>query len=235
MSFPIQVEGEAPSTPASFESMIIEDNLLLRQIGYRLFASLFLYPEQDRLAKLQEAASALLSSDIRQGYPFSGAVESLLNQLTGTDLENDRSIINEYNRLFLIRPKAPPHETIYTNPEGQMRGMLTAQLEQKYLDAGLRISPELNELPGHISVELEFMAYLCMKEAEARQANNEIEANHYRSLQKSFMGQHLARWFPKFAHRIKESEPRSIYQFLLPAVFSYLRHELGLLGLGIGD
>lgn len=219
---------EIPSS--TFISLNMEKEALLpqRQMAYRLFASLFLYPDRERLENLQFAADVLLESRSWQGYPFSAALESLLNQLTEIDLENDRPIINEYNRLFLIRPKAPPHETIYTDPEGQLRGMLTAHLEAKYLEAGLAISPELNELPDHISVELEFMAYLCMKEAEA----DDVEANRFRALQESFMGQHLVRWFPKFAQRIKESEPQLIYQFLLPAVYSYLRHELGVLGLG---
>lgn len=232
MNFPIQVQGDAPCTSVSVETKITGENLFLRQIGYRLFAGLFLYPEHNRLAELQEAASALLAGEIGQGHPFSASLESLLKQLTETDLKDSRTIINEYNRLFLIRPKAPPHETVYTNPEGQLRGMLTVQLEERYLEAGLVISPELNELPDHISVELEFMAFLCMKEADARLANEDSVANHFRALQESFMRQHLVRWFPKFAQRIKESEPGSIYHFLLPAVYSYLQHELGVLGLG---
>jgi TorA maturation chaperone TorD len=197
-----------------------------------LFASLFLYPEHNRLAELQEAASVLVACNIGLGLPFSASMETLFNHLADTDLENDRVIINEYNRLFLIRPKAPPHETVYTDSEGQMRGMLTACLEEVYLEAGLALSPVLNELPDHISVELEFMAYLCMKEAEARQINDDVEANRYRELQISFMGQHPARWFPLFAKRIKEADPGSIYQYLLPAVFGFLRYELDKLGLG---
>ncbi len=232
MNFPIQVQGDASCTSFSVETKITEEILFLRQIRYRLFAGLFLYPEYNRLAELQEAASALLAGEIEHEYPFSASLESLLKQLAETDLKDSRTIINEYNRLFLIRPKAPPHETVYTNPEGQLRGMLTAQLEERYLEAGLVISPELNELPDHISVELEFMAFLCMKEAEARLANENNVAIHFRALQESFMRQHLVRWFPKFAQRIKESEPGSIYHFLLPAVYSYLRHELGVLGLG---
>jgi DMSO reductase family type II enzyme chaperone len=211
--------------------MIIEENLLLRQVCYRLFASLFLYPEHNRLAEIQEAASALLSSEITLGYPYSEAMGSLLIQLTEANLENDISIINEYNRLFLIRPKAPPYETVYIDAEGQLRGLLTARLEEEYLNAGLGISPDLNELPDHISAELEFMSYLCMKEAEAHQNTDDVETNRFQALQVSFMGQHLARWFPKFAQRIKESEPGSIYQFLLPAAYGFLRYELDELGL----
>ena len=208
------------------ETKILE----LRWLTYRLLASLFLYPDKERLAGLQMAAKVLMENPIWEEISSQETLEVLLNQLIETDLKNERPIINEYNRLFLIRPKAPPHETIYTNPEGQMRGMLTVRLEQKYLEAGLAISPELNELPDHISVELEFMAYLCMKEAEARQTNDDVEADHFHVLQEMFMGQHLARWFPKFAQRFKESEPGSIYQFLLPAVYGFLRNELGALG-----
>lgn len=211
--------------------MIIEENLLLRQVAYRLFASLFLYPERARLAELRDAAAALLAGEMELWYPFSAAMEAFLQQLADIDLENKRPLINEYNRLFLIKPKAPPHETIYTDPEGQSRGLLTARLEKKYRRAGLVISPDLNELPDHVSVEFEFMAYLCMKEVDALKANDLVEANHFRALQISFMGQHLTSWFPKFAQRIKNSEPQSVYQYLLPAAYGFLRHESGLLGL----
>jgi DMSO reductase family type II enzyme chaperone len=207
--------------------MAIEENLFLRQICYRIFASLFLYPEQSRLIEIRRATTVLIS----ESWQFSAAVGSLINQLSEIDLNLGRAMVNEYNRLFLIRPKAPPYETIYTDAEGQMRGLHTAQLEGVYLNAGLEISSELNELPDHISVELEFMAYLCMKESEAHAANEELEATHFRDLQRSFMGQHLARWFPSFAKRIKEADPGSIYQYLLPAVYEFLRKELDLLGL----
>jgi TorA maturation chaperone TorD len=206
--------------------MVIEENLLLRQVCYRIFGSLFLYPEQFRLVEIRNASSVLIG----ESWPFSAAVESLIEQLAEIDPNHGRAIVNEYNRLFLIRPKAPPYETIYTDAEGQMRGLLTAQLEEKYLNAGLAISPELNELPDHISVELEFMAYMCMKESEAHSANEVLEATHFRDLQVSFMGQHLARWFPSFAKRINEADPGSIYQYLLPAAYEFLRNELDLLG-----
>jgi len=202
--------------------MIVEEKLLLRQICYRLFSSLFLYPERRRLVEIQDAASFLTG----EGKLFSDEMEYLIRQLADIDLNNERSIINEYNRLFLIKPKAPPYETFYTDAEGQLRGLLTAKLEEKYLNAGLAISPELNELPDHISVELEFMAYLCMKEAEACQNTDDIETARFRAQQISFMGQHLARWFPRFSQRIKESEPRSIYQNMLPAAYGFLRYEL---------
>jgi TorA maturation chaperone TorD len=207
--------------------MVIEENLLLRQVCYRLFASLFLYPEHSRLVEIQDAASFLTSD----GYLFSDEVDYLIRQLADIDMDNGRSIVNEYNRLFLIRPKAPPYETFYTDVEGQLRGLLTAKLEEKYLNAGLAISPDLNELPDHISVELEFMGYLCMKEAEVLQTDDELDANHFRELQVSFMRQHLALWFPKFAQRIKEADPGLIYQYLLPAIYGFLRYELDELGL----
>ncbi|NIT52346.1 MAG: molecular chaperone TorD family protein, partial [candidate division Zixibacteria bacterium] len=100
------------------------------------------------MIEIRRATTVLIS----ESWQFSAAVGSLINQLAEIDPNLGRAMVNEYNRLFLIRPKAPPYETIYTDAEGQMRGLLTAQLEGVYLNAGLEISPELNELPDHISV-----------------------------------------------------------------------------------
>ncbi len=217
------VEGPQPSTTASPGHTM---EAQLRVIGYRLFASLFLYPSRERLAALQAAAEELLSSDIWGGYPFSASLGELLRHLVELDLEEDQPVINEYNRLYSIRPLAPPYETFYLDSEGQLRGMLVADLESIYLQAGLAISPELNELPDHVSVELEFMAFLCLQEAEAWRAGQDERARRYRSLQKSFMRQHLARWFPLFSRRAKEAAPRNLYSALLPAVFRFLRYDL---------
>jgi TorA maturation chaperone TorD len=136
--------------------------------------------------------------------------------------------LNEYNRLFLIRPKAPLHETYYLDTEGPFRGLLTARLEGEYLQAGLTVSSELNELPDHIAVELEFMSFFSSQEVQAELAK---EALHYRQCQRSFMETHLARWFPKMAHRVKKAEPKQIYSLVVQATYAYLLSELEYLGI----
>ncbi len=222
--------GGFPSTQMK-KGDAMEEFLSVRLILYRLLASLFLYPDDERLATLKPVAKELLENPIWEGYPFSAHVQELLEHLAKLNLEAPKPIIDAYNRLFLVRPQAPPHETFYTDAQGQFRGLLTSQLEEEYLQAGLAVSPDLNELPDHIAVELEFMAFLCSQEIEALEAENGTKAQEYRNNQRSFMAAHLARWFPKFAKRIVKAEPESIYRYLLPAAYNFLLHELKFLEL----
>jgi DMSO reductase family type II enzyme chaperone len=206
-----------------------DPSMHLRQMAYSLLANLFLYPGRERLLDLQLTAKVMLANSTWQESSFSPSFEGLLTCLLGVDLESDyRAIINEYNRLFNIRPKAPLHETYYLDNEGSIRGLQTARLDSEYLEAGLRVSTELNELPDHIAVELEFMSFLCSQENQATLAK---DATHYRMRQRSFMDAHLARWFPKMAHRVKQAEPEHLYALVVQTVYAYLLSELDYLGI----
>ncbi len=205
--------------------------LPLRQMAYKLFAGLFLYPERGRLERIQSAAGEILSSTVWQGYPFSSSLENLLNGIADLALEEERrAIVNEYNRLFLIRPKAPPHETYYTDTDGQFRGLMTADLVDEYRQAGLMTSPELNELPDHVSVEMEFLYFLCNQELQALAAGRVQDAERYRQSQCAFLEAHLARWFPKLVRRVKDAQPEHLYHLVLQAAYDFLLHELNYLG-----
>ncbi len=204
---------------------------LARSINYRLLASLFLYPEAQRLSELQAAAVELLECKPYTGFPFASVWEDLLTELRDIHLADHRQLVNEYNRLFMVRPQAPPYETVYVDVDGQLRGKLVAELDEIYRHAGLMVSPDLHELPDHVSVELEFMSFLCMKEAEYCQARNTTRALQYQAMQTAFMRDHIACWFPAFARRLKKAAPDGLYEKLLAATYQFLLYELSFLGL----
>lgn len=202
-----------------------------RQVMYRLFAALFLYPDETRLSTLGTTAKELLDQiDFRESFPFSSSLELLLEALSILKMSDERAIRDEYNSLFSIKPQAPPYESYYMDPEGQFRGWIAAKLEGEYNEAGLALSPTLNELPDHIAVELEYMSYLCDLEARARELGKEADGE-YHIRQRAFMHRHLAQWFPKFMERVKDSNPEHLYHLVIDAISVFLRHEIELLRL----
>jgi TorA maturation chaperone TorD len=226
-----KVEGDSLSTftPSDLEN---ETLLPLRQFAYRFFGSLFLYPDEERLQNIQMIVRSILPGDSWRGQPFSPELERLLIRLDEIDIQlQRRDIVNEYNRLFLIRALAPPHETYYTDADGQFRGKLTSDLAAEYLEAGLELATDLNELPDHISVELEFMSFLCDREILALDENRVQDGKRYWESQRKFVGQHLARWFPKMALRVREANPEHLYALVLQAAYAFLRHDLEYLGI----
>lgn len=208
--------------------------ILFRQALYRLFCSVFLYPDEEMLIDLQIGVGELLnSSDYWNEYTFAENLQQLISNIIDLDLNERKQLVNEYNRLFLIKPKVPPYETTYLKHLGKSEGMIGAELSGIYGSAGLVVSPELNELPDHIAVQLDFMSFLCEKESTALQEDNQQNLITAQQEQRSFLNNHLARWFPKFAKKVlEEANSELLYRQVVETTFGFLRNELDILNNG---
>ena len=192
-----------------------------REVLYRFLASIYLYPDSERFYGLK-AAAKVLSSDISQSESaFSPAIQKLLLTAAEIDLKQKKELIDEYNRLFYIKPVAPPHETYYLDTGGQLRGWLLSNIQGIYAESGLAISPILNEMPDHISVELEYMSHLY---SLAQDENQDVAEDAIANL-RAFLDRHLARWFPRFASAVRKAEPRYHYGPAVEATGSVLHSE----------
>jgi TorA maturation chaperone TorD len=209
--------------------------ILFRQALYRLFCSVFLYPDEEMLIDLQMGVTELLnSSGYWNEYAFAENLQQLISNIIDLDLDDRKPLVNEYNRLFLVKPKVPPYETTYLKLTGQSQGMIGADLSGIYGSAGLVVSPEMNELPDHIAVQLEFMSFLCKKESTALQENNQPDLIAAQQEQRSFLNNHLARWFPSFAKKaLEEANSDLLYRQVVETTFGFLRNELGILNVSL--
>jgi TorA maturation chaperone TorD len=204
----------------------------LRQALYRFLAMLFLYPDQDRLANVQIAAGELLEARSAWiSFEFGPKVERLLMAQVSLNDEAAEQVEEEYNHLIRVKPVAPPYESFYLDPQGQARGVIASQLETEYASAGLALSSSLQDMPDHLTVELEFMSFLCAGEVRARETANEPDNVQVRIRQRSFLNEHLVRWFPQFARRLADAAPESLYSVIAAAAYAFLRYELEYLGL----
>ena len=200
----------------------------VREVIYRFLASLFLYPTPERLHNLKAAAVELRTAELWLDLSFAPAFARLFDALSTIEELPINNIVNEYNHLFLVKPLAPPHETFYLDRSGQFRGWMAAELIGIYSEYGLSISPALNEMPDYLAVELEFMSHLCSLAA----ADNSATSQAAIAGRRAFLDQHFAKWFPKFARRVKDAEPRYLYGTVVEATFLFLRSELASLSHG---
>ncbi|MBI3969833.1 MAG: molecular chaperone TorD family protein, partial [Chloroflexi bacterium] len=146
----------------------------LRRGAYRLFASVFLYPEAQRLTELPQAAAEFRQYDsllARLAFfaPWRRLLEALA-ELAATAAGGREELESEYVRLFVVgsrNVRCPLYESYYLEPGGQISGLVEAQLEREYLAGGVVVGRGLGEAPDHLAVELEFMAHLCNQEADA--------------------------------------------------------------------
>lgn len=219
-----------PSTLAQKGPLLPSSPARLRQGLYRLFGALFLYPDKERLATLRVVARELRQEDeFWGGYSFSEPLSRLLDVLSELGEDVEESVEEEYVRLFLVKPLAPPYESFFLDPDGQARGWIAVQVEREYTHAGLVLSPDQKKLPDHIAVELEFMAYLCGRQARALEEEDRENQDRAQECQRAFLGQHLGRWFPRFAQRVLDAAPESVYGAAIEAAYAFLYHDLGVL------
>jgi DMSO reductase family type II enzyme chaperone len=208
----------------------MQNLLVVRQALYRFFSLSFLYPATDNLIDLRIGTNELLNSkEAWKEQPYAEPLSSLLEHLSIAELNNNKTIVDEYNRLFLIKPSVSPYETTYMNTLGKSNGMVVAEISGIYAQAGLVVSPNFNDLPDHIAIELEFMSFLCGKELQGLLEGDEEACETARQEQRDFLDRHLAIWFPQFAKKALSETNEHLYKTVIEATFSFLRNEIELL------
>jgi TorA maturation chaperone TorD/Pyruvate/2-oxoacid:ferredoxin oxidoreductase delta subunit len=130
----------------------------------------------------------------------------------------------EYARLFVGpgRPVAHPYESVYR--EGRVMGDCTLAVRQSYAAEGL--APEGHSLPDHVAVELEFMAHLAQREAEAQERGDEEEALAYLRQQEAFLSEHLGRWLPRFCQRVLAGGAHPFYADLAQRTWQHVAQDI---------
>jgi putative dimethyl sulfoxide reductase chaperone len=110
-----------------------------------------------------------------------------------------------------------PYESVYRSQGpgggGRLCGPETAAVERLYLNEGLGPDAEFSELPDHVGVELEFMAFLCHKTLAAMETGDPA-AQDYRHQQYCFFMEHLGTWGRLLAERLASQAQTSLYRFL---------------------
>ena len=182
---------------------------------YRALARLFHFPSEGLVVDLRERQVP----ELRNALDRLQADEKLLEpvaRLAKRIVDVDpRELERSYERTF----EAPgdlrcfPHETAHA-PEKPVEAMLStfqlADIAGFYRAFGVEIAPE-TERVDHISAELEFMHLLAVKEALAEAQENPEGVEICRDAARSFLRDHLGRWYPKFCSRLREAAAGPVY------------------------
>jgi TorA maturation chaperone TorD len=141
------------------------------------------------------------------------AWKSVLPPEDGTGSPPNGDLTGAHNRLFVgpLPPLAHPYESVYRTPEARLMGEVTTQVRRAYAEAGLAIAEECRQLPDHLTIELEFMAFLANEEANALEQRNDDLACAILERQAAFLRDHLTRWVPEFSHRVVSAGESDFY------------------------
>ncbi|RME07852.1 MAG: hypothetical protein D6803_02805 [Anaerolineae bacterium] len=194
----------------------------LRQALYRLFAWLFLYPDDERLELLRRGAAELLeNTPLWEGMAYAGGLQNVLATLAAMTPEQAEALRKEHMRLFVVKPLAPPYESFYVAPDAEARGWVTVQMQRLYARHGLKMG-ELNELPDHLAVELEFLSWLFEQEADAQERSNMEQAGAMQEECENFLNRHLRRWLPALAEKVRQGAPDGVYVPVMGALLDFI-------------
>lgn len=203
-----------------------------RRAVYRLLASVFLFPSPERAA-LWPSAAALVLEVTRplEGLAFYQSLRHALELLSEAGRSDPRSLERDYSRLFIGAgpPQVIPlRETGWVDVASRLSlPEVLSSLEGLYRQEGVDTSSRAYA-SDHLSVQLEFMAYLCEREAGAWTAGDSGEARRVLQAQRRLLKDHLMQWVPSVERALDQRDRDGVYLASIKAVHSLVAHDAGM-------
>jgi DMSO reductase family type II enzyme chaperone len=179
-----------------------------RCAGYGALSELVCSPHEiDPLESLREKIG------IGSALDYADGLDNLLREFVELDLDKRKY---EYSALFEVGSDGPPcpiREDLHT---GQRKGT-REDLVRFYSYFNYKLEEKFAWVPDHLSVELEFMHFLCFQEASA-----ESDAVSYQLAQVDFSERHLVNWVPDLVKGVKKVAADSIYCRVICTIEQFL-------------
>jgi TorA maturation chaperone TorD len=187
--------------------MTDQNEIIARGNCFKLLAACFYEPDKAMFIEHQvcenlQNLSDSLSSDAAN---HAGKMDMYLKTLSQEKLSIDHAalFVGPFELL------AAPYGSVYTEDTRQVMGKSTIDVLSFYETAGLSV--EIQEPPDHIAIELEFMYYLCAKEATAVNDKKSADADGLRKQQIDFYFSALKPWAAKFCEAIRAGIDNGFY------------------------
>ena len=188
-----------------------EKTAKLRSQGYELFSLLLSSPHDlDTKSKLNGIPS---TTDL----PYSLDLSDLMNEFTNRDLVE---LKKQYSGLFEIGndgPPAPIKEDLFLlQPAG-----LREDLIRFYDYFGYTLGEKYEWQMDHLSIELEFMYFLCVQEHNITE-----DRLSYQLAQLDFSTRHLNNWIPNFQNTLKRISPDDLYTKIVVELSKFIESDI---------
>ena len=214
-------ETISPAQSAAASPTASTADAVRRAEAYRLLAMAFAYPDTEDLVLLLRDAETTARA---------AAQGALADMAAGLLQKLDGAAAGEYNRLFAQGVAVTPYETSYVaSDKGAQLGLLAALYEA----FGVRSRGEESESPDHIGSELEFLSFLCLKEAvHGQDETTEGQEAHtaVRAAQEVFLREHLGCWVHAFSARVLKETRHPFYSFAAHLLTDWIDADLATNG-----
>lgn len=199
-----------------------------RAAVYAILSQAFLPPTEAAVAAWSDGTAAARLTEavalLSPGRLLSRATAAFVrdSRRVGADLARAHVRVFGYVNSLVC----PPYETEYTAEHVFMKTDQMADVAGFYRAFGLEIGGASNERPDHVSAELEFMHVLALKEGLALRREEVQRAAAARRAQRLFLRDHLARWTPAFADRVRqEAAGQRFYMALATLLRTFVEQE----------
>jgi DMSO reductase family type II enzyme chaperone len=187
---------------------------------YQILSAAFAFPDEAFYAAVVDGsfAQALAHTCVTLPYDLSGVATHELS--AGGDSYTEFQA--EYIRLFDVGTAGPPcplYGGVYVGD--RMKTMEDATRFYNFFQ--LRLSPQMHELPDHITTEMEFLHYLTFREAEARQHG--LDPAPLLRAERDFLARHLCKWVPRLQARLAKQTTLPFFPALVHFALAFVQAD----------
>lgn len=199
--------------------------LLARAALYRWLAGGFAYPEEGHLRALARDYERLDRDLLREILP-PALRTGLVRAQRAWGAWSETALAAEYTRLFLAGTPVALHETAYGDARHLAgRSAELADVSGFYHAFGLQLSGCEVQRPDHVSVELEFLSLLLLKEAYAYARGRMEPYRIARDAAAAFLRDHLGCWLAALRQTLSEHAGATPYAAMAELAEAAVAHE----------
>jgi TorA maturation chaperone TorD len=217
----------------------LDDDVLRRKLRaflWRWASTLFHYPDPEIRAQIEEAPTWDAAERFSRELRYDDVAAALGRARRALARQSQVSLEAFHSAAFghTVRSQAPPYETEWGAGEGLLQPQWIADVAGFYRAHGLRLAPG-GERADHVTIECEFLQFLLLKEARAAERGERDHAKLCADGCRAFLGEHVARFVPAFASRLRANGAAGPYQQFAEVLDALVRAECAAAGIPRGE
>ncbi len=192
--------------------------LFARSAAYALFSNLAHSPHEDYII-FSDLENVI--QEIEQVLPFEVDFSSIINETNKVTDNNWKNIVQSYSALFEVGDDGPPIPI--RESANDSLAFKKEEITRYYDYFGYTVSENRKWESDHLSIELEFIHFLCQGERESE------DALSFQLAQKDFIDRHLILWLASVHYKMEQLDAHPFWMAIFSALFTFIQKDLNWL------
>lgn len=192
---------------------------------YARLAELFTFPTEELGVAYRSGELETEFRDLVGALPYRLPVDGAAfgpSELSYVELQS------EFIRLFEVASPGggSPPCSLYGGMYASNRRQVMEEVLRFYRHFGLRLNPDIRDLPDSIPTVLEFLHFLAYREGTPGEGGDEEEAVALRNAQRDLLSRHLTQWTPQMTGRLDALDAMPLYRAAIDLLHAFAAAEL---------